>query len=151
MPRPSAPIASVDNRYVLPAPECPNTPMFAFAWRRWSNGSTRRRAHADQLPLQVTHDPRGRERNGMPGQAHGETGRQQAEEPCRIEVGSGQTLDIPGTTETARVLKARSQFSPEDSFRRRLGGVEPDAHLAQRSLQALRVPRHGHHGRGDAV
>jgi hypothetical protein len=94
-----------------------------------------RRAHVDQLTLQVADDPRGRQRGRMPREADGEAWRQQAEEPSRVDLSAGQTLDAPAPTETAHVLKARRQLFAEWNVALHRFG-ECDSHLRQVGLDA---------------
>ncbi len=59
--------------------------------------------HRDQLSLQVADDPGGRQRGRVPRKAHAETGRQQAEQPSRLELVTGEAIDVPAAAHTTRV------------------------------------------------
>ncbi|TMF28793.1 MAG: hypothetical protein E6I30_14275 [Chloroflexi bacterium] len=96
-------------------------------------------AHADQLTLQVVDDPGGGQGNGVPREADGQTRRTEHEEPARLDLGAGQTVDVPAAAEAADMLESRRELAAEGEVGNWCDGVGADADFRKRGLYTSRI------------
>ncbi len=96
--------------------------------------------HVDELPLQVLHDPGGRQPFGVPGEAHAQPGRHEPQQPAGGQVAAREALEPPRPVPALAVHHGRGRLGAEEQAGHRLPLEPPDlgqAEISQRPLRAV--------------